>query len=307
MPDSPRVSLVIPTLRGRVERLLASVREQTLPPADVQVVEGIRPSGRARNLGAARAGGDVLVFVDDDAVLGDPGVIARLVAPFSAPGSENLAVTGASKVLPSDASWFQRWAAREIPRITHPVVASDLESNPATDAYGFSDVTTTCCAIRRSVWDEVGRFHEGLFRGVDTEFFFRVRRAGYRFLLVGNTWVNHPAPADPVTLLSKFFEMGVWHSQEALLNPERRIGVALPTPLHAIGYLLLRTAILVPNVFVPWSFAYRKWELSVKPLKALASYAAAFGYAYGATFRRPPSRNGHAGDNGAVGGNGAAH
>ena len=43
---------------------------QTLQPDEVEIVRAVRPNGRARNLGVARSQAPILVFVDDDAVLG---------------------------------------------------------------------------------------------------------------------------------------------------------------------------------------------------------------------------------------------
>src|ERR1051325_11864129 len=76
------IALIIPSLDGDVEPLLASVRRQTLQPSEIEVVRGVRPNGRARNPGAARTTAPLLVFVDDDAVLGDEHVVAKLVAPL---------------------------------------------------------------------------------------------------------------------------------------------------------------------------------------------------------------------------------
>jgi GT2 family glycosyltransferase len=233
-------------------------------------------------VGVAKSRGEILVFVDDDAVLGHKDVLKNLLRPFDEwTDSGRLGVTGASKLLPPDAPWFQRRVAWEIPRIEHPVVHEDLETNPSTEGYGFSEITTTCCAMPRRVFDEVGGFDENLTRGVDTEFFYRVRRLGYRFLLVRDTWAYHPAPATLRDLCRKYFNYGLGHAQEVRKDPERGIGLVFRSRLHAAGYLALRTLILGPNVFIPYSRAYRKWELSFKPLKALASYVNAFGYVRG--------------------------
>src|ERR671932_2930816 len=196
--NSPTVALIIPSLHGDVAPLLASVRRQTLQPAEVEVVRGVRPNGRARNRGVMRTAAPVLVFVDDDATLGDEHVIANLVAPLLDDAS--VGVSGASKLLPPDAPWFQRWAAREVPRIVHPVVARPLETNPDPPAF-YCEITTTCCAMRRAVFEQAGGFDEMLVRGVDTEFFVRVRRHGYRRLLAPRNWVYPPAPATLGALL----------------------------------------------------------------------------------------------------------
>ena len=114
-PGSAEVALIIPSLTGDVGATLASVAGQTVQPSQVEVVRGVRPNGRARNQGVQRTTAPLLVFVDDDAALGGTEAIASLVAPLI--GDRTIGVTGTSKLLPAGASWFQRWAAREVPRV----------------------------------------------------------------------------------------------------------------------------------------------------------------------------------------------
>jgi hypothetical protein len=294
---SAAVALIIPSFDGEVAPLLASVRHQTLQPAEVAVVRGVRPNGRARNQGVAQTSAPLLVFVDDDATLGDEHALANLVAPLLQDPS--IGVTGASKLLPIDAPWFQRWAAREVPRIVHPIAARPLETNPDPPSF-YCEITTTCCAMRRAVFEHAGGFDEGLVRGVDTEFFVRLRRMGvngggvgdrslhppspishYRFVLVPHTWTYHPAPATLPALLRKQFLYGYGHAQEVRRDPARARHRALHTPLHAAVFLLFRTAIVLPNMILPYSFAAPSWRPGFKPLKALASYASALGYVWG--------------------------
>jgi hypothetical protein len=308
-PLSAAIALVIPALTGDVEPLLASVRRQTLQPAEIAVVRGVRPNGRARNQGVSQTSAPLLVFVDDDAVLGDEHAFANLIAPLLQDPS--IGVTGASKLLPPDAPWFQRWAAREVPRIVHPIVDRPLETNPDPPSF-YCEITTTCCAMRRAVFEQAGGFDETLVRGVDTEFFVRLRRMGdrgwgiasspntercestspsnphppsptphYRFVLVPHTWTYHPAPATLRALLRKQFLYGYGHAQEVRRDPARSRGRMLRTPLHAAAFLAFRTAILLPNIVLPYSFAAPSWRLGFKPLKALASYASALGYICG--------------------------
>ena len=281
----PSVALIIPSLDGDVEPLLASVRQQTLQPVEIDIVRGVRPNGRARNQGVARTTAPLLVFVDDDAILGNEHVIANLIAPLLT--DPTIGVTGASKLLPPNAGRFQRWVAHEVPRIIHPVVHEALETNPDPPSY-YCEITTTCCAMRRKVFEQAGGFDESLVRGVDTEFFVRVRRMlasisqkPYRFVLVPHTWTYHPAPATLWKLMRKQFLYGLGHAQEVRRDPTRARGRTLKTPLHAFGFLFFRTAIIIPNIFLPYSFANPSWRPGFKPLKALASYVSAVGYVWG--------------------------
>ena len=169
--------------------------------------------------------------------------------------------------------------------------------------------------MRREVFTQAGGFDDTLLRGVDTEFFVRVRQlvvedriqnskfkiqnvelrtqnseletqnlelsACYRFVLVPHTWAYHPAPANMRSLLRKQFLYGIGAAQEVRRDPARARGRYLRTPLHAAMFLLFRTSILVPNIFLPYSYAAPSWKPGFKPLKALASYASALGYVWG--------------------------
>jgi cellulose synthase/poly-beta-1,6-N-acetylglucosamine synthase-like glycosyltransferase len=274
----PTIALIVPSLTGETRALQTSVARQTMRPQETVVVVNIHPAGRARNAGVQRTSGEIVLFIDDDAVLGNEHAIANMVIPLLADPS--VGVTGASKLLPPDASDWQRYVAREVPRIEHPIVERLLETNPDPPSY-YCEITTTCCAMRREVFEQAGGFDERLLRGEDPEFFVRVRRLGYRFLLVPRTWVYHPAPATLPALLKKHFYYGLGHAQEVRVDPTRARGRYLRTPLHAAAYLLFRTAIVVPNTFLPFSFSAPSWRPGFKPLKALTSYVGALGYVWG--------------------------
>ena len=272
-PVDFKVSVVIPSLSGEVEALLASLREQTWPPDEVEVVVGVRPNGRARNVGVSRSTGDIIIFIDDDALPGNERLIEQLATPLIQDAT--IHITGASKLIPPDSSWFQRWVAREIPRIEHPIVTKPLESNPDPPHY-YCEITTTCCAIRRGDFSRAGGFNETLIRGVDTEFFVRIRRQDYRFILVPNSWTWHPAPATLGALWHKHFLYGLGHAQEVISDPTRAKGLQSRPFL----YFVFRTLILIPNIFIPFSYAQTEWQISFKPLKAVTSYAGVLGFTW---------------------------
>ncbi len=274
-----RVAVVIPSLKGRVDAVLASVARQVPGPAEVEVVVGVSPSGRARNLGAARTTAPIVVFVDDDAVLTGNRVLADLVAPLES--DPTIGAVGTAKLLPPGSSRFQRRVAREVPRIEHPVVDHVVESNPPLNRHGYTDVTTTCCAMPRAVLVECGGFDGDLIRGVDSELFYRMRRAGYRLVLAPHAAVHHPAPATLPALLAKHFLYGAGYAGTVQRHPALAAGRLLHTPAHAAAYVVARTALLVPNIVVPYSHAAPSWQPGLRPLKALTSYAAALGYTYG--------------------------
>lgn len=290
---TPLIALIIPTTRTEpldTARLLAG---QTLQPSAVVVVAGVAPNGRARNHGVARlaqleqAGtvpvADWLLFVDDDAQFGHLDCIERLYRSVQTPG---VAIAGAARILPADASPFERAVAAQVARIENPIVPTDTVTTPDPPHYQCS-ITTTCCLVSRAVFEHVGGFDDTLTRGVDSDFFIRVRRLHSDqnpvvFVQSGGAWVTHHAPATLGELWRKHVAYGAGHAQAVRRVPARgRAGNVFVTPLHALVWFVVRTLWIPVHCFVPWSFGDPRWRIAWSPLKAFASYASACGYLIG--------------------------
>jgi GT2 family glycosyltransferase len=274
----PVVTIVIPSLDGETAELERRLGAQTWRADQIEVVRGVRPNGLARNVGVAATNGEILVFIDDDALPGQANLVEELVRPLLQ--DPTIGVTGAARVLPPDAPWFQRRVAAEIPRTVNAVPEEPLETNPPLEGYGHSLITTTCAAMRRSLFEEAGRFDNVLSSGVDTDLFYRIRSRGYRFVMVPHVYVEHPAPGNLRALMRKLYWYGLGHAEEVLQRPQQHMGFKLPTALHRLVFLLAATLWLVPNIFILYSYGYPHWRLGFRPLKALGTYAAAWGYAY---------------------------
>ncbi|HZD58657.1 MAG TPA: glycosyltransferase [Anaerolineales bacterium] len=273
----PGIAVVIPSLGGKHHEIEHALALQTRPPDEITVIKGVTPNGRARNQGVAQTSGEILIFIDDDATPTRPELIEYLSQPLLEDVS--VGVTGTARVLPRSASWFQRRIAAEIPRTVNPVPNRPLETNPPLRGYGHSLITTTCCAVRRSTFVEAGGFCEDLTSGVDTDFFYRIRKRGYRFLMVPDVYVEHPAPSNLLSLVRKYYWYGIGYGQEALRRPEQSIGPKLSTRLRRTIFLLAASFWMLPNIFFLYSFGYPHLELGFRPLKALSTYAVAWGYA----------------------------
>lgn len=274
-----RVSVVVPSLKGDVDKLIRGLKNQTRIPDEIEVVIGEQPNGRARNLGVERTKGSIIVFIDDDAVPGSPELIEKLV--FKLLEDETVGVAGTARVLPPDVPWFQRRVAKEIPRTVNPIPDADLETNPPLEGYGHSLLTTTCCAVRRTVYEQIGRFSDDMVSGVDTDFFYRTRREGYRFIMVPDVYVEHPAPENLKKLWEKYYWYGLGYGQETQRHPERGMGFWLDNRIKRILFILAATFWILPNIFFLFSFGYPEIRFGFRPLKAISTYAVAWGFMNG--------------------------
>ncbi|MCK4299784.1 MAG: glycosyltransferase, partial [Planctomycetes bacterium] len=193
--DPPRISVIIPSLDGsrggNVPLLLSDLAAQTEQDFEVFVVIGVRPNGRARNVGVRQAAGRYVVSIDDDVRLGDEHVFENLVRPFEE--RSDVGLTGASQLLPLGASALENRATRELPRFHFPVQERLVDTD---------QVSHLCLAMPRELYWQLGGENEEIPSGTDPDLRQRVRRAGLRVVVVPRTWAYHPAPRSLRRLLA---------------------------------------------------------------------------------------------------------
>ena len=213
LEKTPRVSVIIPSLDGYrdgcVPALLDSVDAQTFQDYEVRVVKGVLPQGKAINQGVRLAWGSIIIILDDDSRLADDGVFDALVAAID--DDPSIGMAGASIVVPPDASAFQRKAADQFPRFNTPVVDAITDSDLACHG---------CCAIRTSVFEEVGGEREDIIRGLDPDLRVRLREAGYRVVLVPRARFYHPLPDGWRPLVRTFFRNGFGSAYARKFQPD---------------------------------------------------------------------------------------
>ena len=210
---APKVSIIIPSLDGyrdgNVPRLISQLKNQTFRNLEIIIIKGVRPNGKARNVGAKKAKGEILISIDDDVTMGHNRVIENLVRYLES--DENIGLLGISKLIPKDSNWVQRRCAKEIPRSTSPIYDELTEGDL---------VDHMCIAIRKDLYFEVGMENENLIRGTDPDLRYRIRQAGYKVAIAPNSWGYHPLPKTLGKLLKMFFQNGIGSSWVQRHYPE---------------------------------------------------------------------------------------
>ena len=209
----PSVSVIISSLDGErggnVPKLVAALKNQTVSDYELVIVTGEKPCARAHNVGVQRAHGDIIVFFDDDITIGHNQIIANLIAPLAK--DKTIGITGASQLVPPDANSFQKRYAEQFERSQYPIVPEILESDMATHA---------AMSMRRDVFLRVGQENENLIYGDDPDLRARVRQAGYKVVIVPDTWIFHPPPSDWRHCLSLAFQRGKGAAQDFWRYPD---------------------------------------------------------------------------------------
>jgi prepilin-type processing-associated H-X9-DG protein len=199
----PQLSVVLPVLNeaADLERLLAELRDQDLASSRYEVLvadggstDGTREivtrmaaswpglvlldnpgrrSAPARNLGARRARGAYVLFVDGHCAIGRRDFLRRVLEVFAATGADCLARPQPLSRL-ARGPWGEAIALARHSRLGH---------DPGSDIYGReaarTDPRSAGAAYRRTVLERLGGFDERFDACEDVELNHRVAESGY--------------------------------------------------------------------------------------------------------------------------------
>ena len=199
-----RLSVIIPVYNGRqyLSQGLQALASSARPPDEVLVVDdgstdgsgtlartlgakvltladGPRGPAQARNLGAAQAVGDVLVFLDADVVV-HPDTLARIEANFQE-APDIAALFGSYDADPPAPGHVSRFK-----NLLHHFTHQHSQREASTFWVG-------CGAIRREAFMALEGFYEGYARPAvaDIELGLRLKETGRRILLAPEVQVTH--------------------------------------------------------------------------------------------------------------------
>jgi GT2 family glycosyltransferase len=252
MSQLPFVSVVIPVLNGadRLPDALASLRQQDYPrdrfevivadggstdgTRDFAVAGGARvvdnPKRReapGRNAGFAAARGEIIAFTDDDCTF-PPDWIRRAVEQLHT--GEIAGVSGPT-MIPERESAFGRAVAFLFELGTS--LARSVHRERVATVAEVTDLPGCNAFFRREALAKVMPSDDALVTGEDILFSYRVRKLGYRLVLVPQVKVWHAKRQGPRRLFRQMARFAVGRLQVGKLHPE------LLRPAHVLVGLSL--------------------------------------------------------------------
>ena len=171
--------------------------------------------GGTRNLGASLASeAEFLVFLTQDALPVDEGLLQQLLEPFEDP---QVALVYARQLPYGDACVAARFSRyHRYPDTSFRRVLADAREMGAMAAF----CSNSCAAYRRSAFDAVGKFPVGYPLGEDMSIAARFLVAGFATVYRAEAQVFHSHDYNWMQEFSRYYDIGIHHRMDAWLCRE---------------------------------------------------------------------------------------
>lgn len=253
-----RVSVIIPTYQAApyLSRLVRTLREQTLVPAQIIVVDSSSTDGTqsiavendcivkvipkaefnhggTRNTAAGLANGEVLLFMTQDAMPADQYFVEELTLPIR---EGKVAGSYARQLAYPDAFPPETFARSfNYPSISRTRTLADVPEL-GIKAYFFSNVSS---AVSRELFWSVGGFPDSVILNEDMLLCAKLLRAGHAVAYQGEARVLHSHNYALSQQFKRYFDIGVSTAQaKMLLDGARAGGEGMRFVLSQMRYLI---------------------------------------------------------------------
>jgi len=224
-----RVSAIIPTLNAgsSIGALCFALSEQTFRPYEIIVIDSSSSDdtrsiaehwgakaisisrrdfnhGGTRNLAAAYAQGDILVFLTQDAIPVNNRLVEYLIGPVA---RNECAASYGRQIARIDAHPPEQFARLFNYPPTPAVKELQSLSSHGIKTFFFSNV---CSAINKAVFKQVGCFPDNVIMNEDLFLAARLILLGFRIAYVSDAQVYHSHDYDLKEQFKRYFDIGVF-------------------------------------------------------------------------------------------------
>ncbi len=201
-----KFSLIIPVAPERNAEILTSIKELDYPKSEfhVIVVKGKNPSEN-RNKGAEKAKGEIIIFLDDDAVL-DKDYLKNAWGFFEK--HKEIDIVGGPQLTPKDEKGFAK--------ISGYALSSRFGAWKLSDRYSLKNekldvdetaLTSANLLCRREVMEKI-KFDSKLFPGEDPKFIEDGKKQGFKVAYSPTIVVYHRRRSTIKSLIKQIFNYG---------------------------------------------------------------------------------------------------
>lgn len=290
----PRISIIIPTLNGAVEmpQLIEQISIQTIKVLEVIVIDsestdntpeiatefGARvlnvkrnnfDHGKTRNLAAAEASGDIVIFMTQDAIPAGKNTFKHLIQPLA---EQDIIVSYARQLPKDDAKITDRFL-----RLYNYPEQSLVKSKKDIQTMGIKAFqnSNVCAAYRMKEFKELGGFPTPVVSNEDMLFAAKAILAGYQIAYTATACVYHSHNYSYTNLFKRYFDIGASLDNAPIIKQKGQSEAkGIDFIINQLKFIIReRSHLSIPPVFLEAFFKYAGYKLGTrhgripKPLK----------------------------------------
>lgn len=266
-----RVSIIIPTLNASIylEKLLSMLQIQEVKPLEIIIIDSSSEDntidvakgfgaktvviprhafnhGKTRNIAAAEANGEILIFMTQDAMPLNEKLLSNLIAPLQ---MSYIAATFGRHIPRSDASPLEVTARRFNYPDTASIKGIDDIKKFGIKTFFFSNV---CSAIKKELFFKVGMFPEDIKINEDMLISAKLIVNGYKVAYVPDARVIHSHDYSLFRQFKRYFNIGSSLKRNRwILKYRRAEGEGISLVKEQVGYVISQHKyIWIPYIFL---------------------------------------------------------
>ena len=273
----PNLSIIIPRkAEESAEAAVQAVLRSDYPQERIEIIEvlGENPS-RQRNVGAARAHGDILYFLDNDSIV-TPDLFSRVVAHYEDEKPEGvfgeIAGVGGPNLTPKSDGFWQKVSGYALASFfAHFKMAARYKPVGNARITGEQELILCNFSIRRDVFLQEGGLNETLYPNEENEFLNRLIEHGHRFLYDPDASIERSRRKDMRSFIKQLSNYGRGRAEQILVEGFSLKSLLFFLPSGLLVYLLSLPVLNIGLRELWWSFAPLVLYLIPALLSALRS------------------------------------
>jgi len=238
-----KFSLVIPVAPERGVEILNSIKELDYPKSNfkVIVVKGKNPSEN-RNKGADNSSGEIIVFLDDDAVL-DRSYLKKVEKFFNE--HKEIDIVGGIQLTPLNEKGFAKISGYALGSMFGAWKVANRYSGKKIILNADETMITSANLIcKRKVLEKV-KFDPGLFPGEDPKFISDAKKAGFKVAYNPDLIIYHRRRPDIKGLFKQIFNYGRVRPLKEKLSETLKMPFFLIPSLFLVYLIIIFITLLI--------------------------------------------------------------
>tara|TARA_Y100000034_G_scaffold19272_1_gene21685 strand:- start:6726 stop:7685 length:960 start_codon:yes stop_codon:yes gene_type:complete len=242
-----RFSLIIPLAPERGAEILDSIKKLDYPKSEfhVIIIKGKNPSDN-RNKGATNAKGEIIGFLDDDAVV-DEDLLKNVEEFFKE--HQNIDIVGGPQLTPYDEIGFAKISGYAL---SSKFGAWNLSQRYSRKKLNLNadegSITSANLFVKKNVIDKI-KFDSNLFPGEDPKFIDDAKKYGFNVAYSPDLIIYHRRRPNIKSLIKQIFNYGkVRPAKESFISTLKKPFFLIPSVFFIYLIILLVLSISNPTI-----------------------------------------------------------